>query len=81
MEKETKYYVESLNHDLNGLNTIIIEIDKFLVDREYINFFMKMYMQWSKDGSSNSSSRILIIPRLPSFEKLALLKLQLYIEA
>ena len=40
-----------------------------------------MYMQWSKDDSSTSSSRTLIIPRLPQFEKLDLLQFQLYIEA
>ena len=40
MEKYTQNYVESLNHDPNWLKTIIIEIDKFLIDRENINFFM-----------------------------------------
>ena len=44
MEKKTKHYVESLNHDTNWLNKITIEIDKFLIDREYIEFFMKMYL-------------------------------------
>ena len=36
-EKENKHYVESLNHDLNWLKKIIIEIDKFLTYFEYIN--------------------------------------------
>ena len=72
MEKETKHYVEYLNHDPNWLKTITTEIDKFLIDREYINFFIIMYMQWSKDGGSTSSSRTFIIPRLPCFEKLDL---------
>ena len=80
MEKETKYYVEYLNHDPNWLKTITIEIDKFLIDREYINFFMKIYMQWRKYNASTSSSQILIIPRLPCFEKLDLSQFQLYIE-
>ena len=65
-----------LNHDTN-----CIEIDKFLIDCEYINFFMQMYMQWSKDEGSTSSSRKLSIPRLTRLEKLALSQLQLYIEA
>ena len=69
MEKETKHYVLSLNHDPNWLKTIIIEIDKFLIDRVYIDFFMQMYMQWSKDNGSNSSFPKLIIPRLPRFVK------------
>ena len=34
MEKETKHYVEYLNHDTNWLKTITIEIDKFLINRE-----------------------------------------------
>ena len=55
MEKETKYYVESLNHNPNWLKTITIENYKFLVDREYIDFFMKMYMQWIKEDGSTSS--------------------------
>ena len=56
MEKETKYYVESLNHDPNWLQTTHIEIDKLLIDCEYINFFMKIYMQWIKDDGFTSSS-------------------------
>ena len=81
MEKETKHYVESLNHFPNWLNTITIEIDKLLIDSKYIKFFIQMYMQWSKYDSSTSSSRTLIIPRLPQFEKLNFLQFKLYIEA
>ena len=81
MEKETKNYVESLNHDPNWLKTAIIEIYKFLIDREYINFFGPMYMQWRKDGGSTSSSGTFSIPHLPRFEKLYLSQFQLYIEA
>ena len=71
-KKETKHHVESLNHDPNWLKTITIEIDKLLIDREYINFFILMYMQWRRHDSYTSSSQTLIIPRMPSFEKLAL---------
>ena len=45
MEKETKHYVESLNQDPNWLETITIEIDNSLINREYIQFFIIMYMQ------------------------------------
>ena len=55
MEKETKYYVESLNHEPNWLKKISIEIDKFLINREYIDFFMKNYLQWRKYQVSTSS--------------------------
>ena len=72
MEKETKYYVESLNNDPNWLKKITIEIDKFLIDREYINYSMKMYLQWIKDEGYTSSSQKLIIKRLPRFEKVDL---------
>ena len=44
MEKETKHYIEYLNHDPNWLKIITIDIDKFLIDREYIDFFAKMYI-------------------------------------
>ena len=40
MEKDTKNYVESLNQDPNWLKAITTEIDKFLIDREYIDFFV-----------------------------------------
>ena len=77
MEKETKHYVEYLNHDPNWLKTINIEIDKFLIDHEFIDFCMLMYMQWSKDNGSTLSYRELIIPRMPCFQKLALSQLRL----
>ena len=41
MEKETKHYVVYLNHNPNWIETINIEIDKLLIDREYIDFFMQ----------------------------------------
>ena len=80
MEKETKHYVEYINHDPNWLKTITIEIDKLLVDREYIDFFMQIDMKWVKDNSSTSYLQKFIIPRLPCFEKLAFSQFQLYIE-
>ena len=81
MEKDTKHYVESLIHDPNWLKKITIYIYKFVIDIEYINFFMQMYMQQNKDDGSTSFFRTLIISRLPRFEKLAQSQFQLYIEA
>ena len=52
MEKETKNYVKYINHNPNWLKMITIEIDKFMIDIEYINLFMQMYMQWIKDNGS-----------------------------
>ena len=80
MEKETKHYVEYLNCYSKWLKKITIWIDNFLINREYIEFFMQMYMQWSKDDGSTSSFRKLTIPRLPPFEKLALSQFKLCIE-
>ena len=73
--------MEPLNNDSNWVKTISIENDKFLINRKYIQFFMKMYLQWSKDDSSTSYSRKLIILRLPIFDKMVLSQFQLYIEA
>ena len=70
MERETKHYVESLNHDPKWLKKISIEIYKFLINRKYIDFFMQMYMQWREEDGSTSSFQTLIIPSLPRFEKL-----------
>ena len=42
MEKETKYYVEYLNHNPNWLKTITIEIDKFLQKRHPISRFVDL---------------------------------------
>ena len=72
--------MESLNHDTNWLKTITIEIDKLLINREYINFFMQMYMQWIKDDGYTASFQTLIISRLLHLEKLALSQFKLYIE-
>ena len=73
--------MESLNQDPNWLKKITIEIDNFLVDCEYINVFVKMCMQWTKDNSSASSYQTFIIPCLPRFEKLALSQFKVYIES
>ena len=57
MEKENKRYVGYINHNTNWLKKFSIEDDKFLIDREYIDFSMQMYMQRSKDDGSTSSFR------------------------
>ena len=75
-EKEDKHYVEYLNHNQNWLRKITIEIDKFLIDREYIDLFMQIYFQWSKGNSSTSYFQKLIIPRLHRFEKMAFSQIQ-----
>ena len=80
MEKQTKHYVEYFNQDPNWLKKISIEVDKFVINCEYIDFFMQIYMQWSKYDGSTSSFLTLIIPRLPRFDKLAFSIFKVYIE-
>ena len=80
MENEIRNYVESLNHDPQWVRRITNDINKLLVDREYIDFFMQIYMQWSKDNGYTSSNQKLIIECLPHFEKLALSQFKVYIE-
>ena len=67
MENETKQYVEYINNNHNWLKKIIIEFYQFLIDHEHINFLMQMYMKWSKDDGSFSSSYILSIMCLSCF--------------
>ena len=72
--------MECLNHYSNWLKTITNEIDKFIINCEYNNFFMQMHIHWSKDNSYTSLYQTFIIPRLPRFEKMDLSQFQLYIE-
>ena len=72
--------MESLNHDPNWLKKISIDIDQFLIDREYIYFFMQMFIQRRKDDGSTSSFQKLIITYLYCFETLALSQFKAYIE-
>ena len=80
MENEIGHYVEYLNQDRQWVRRIALDINKLLVDREYIDFFMQIYMQWIKDNGYISSNQKLIIECLPHFEKLALSQFKLYIE-
>ena len=80
MENKIRHYVESLNHYYQWVLRITNDVNKLLVTREYIELFMKIYMQWSKDNGYTSSNPKLIIECLPHFEKLALSQLKVYIE-
>ena len=44
MENEIRHYVEYINHDPQWVRIITNDINKLLVDREYIDFFMQIYM-------------------------------------
>ena len=71
MENDIRQYIDSLNHDPICVRRITNDINKLLVNREYIDFFMQIYMQWSSDNR---------IECLPHFEKMALSQFNVYIE-
>ena len=71
MENEITHYIYSLNHDHQWVGRITNDINKLLVKREYIDFFMQIYMQWSSDNS---------IKCLPHFDKMTLSQFKVYIE-
>ena len=80
MKNEIRHYVESLNHDPQWVRIIRDDINKLLVNRGYIDFFIQIYMQWRKENGYTSSNQKLIIECLPNFEKLALSQFKVYIE-
>ena len=71
MKYEIRQYIDSLYHDPIWVRGITNDINKLLVNREYIYFFMKIYMQWSSDNS---------IECLPHFEKMDFSQFKVYIE-
>ena len=80
MENEIRHYIDSLNHDTQWVGRITNDVNKLLVNREYIDFFMQIYMQWSRDNRYTPYDQILIIERLPYFEKMDLSQFKVYIE-
>ena len=67
-----RQYIDCLKHDPSWVGRIKNDINKLLVNREYIDFFIKIYEPWSSDNS---------IECLPHFEKMALSQFKVYIEA
>ena len=51
MEYEIRQYIDSLYHNPIWVQGITNDINRLLVNREYIDFFMQIYMQWSSDNS------------------------------
>ena len=70
-ESDIRHNIDSLNHDPQWVGRITNDINKLLVNSEYIDFFMQIYMQWISDNS---------IECVPHFEKLALSQFKVYIE-
>ena len=72
MAYDIRKYIDCLNCDPSWVGRIKNDINKLLVNREYIDFFIQIYEQWSRDNS---------IKYLPHFEKMALSQFKVYIEA
>ena len=72
MAYDIRHYIHCLQSDPSWEGRINNDINKVFVNREYIDFSIKIYEQWSSDNS---------IKCLPHFEKMALSQFKLYIEA
>ena len=72
MAYDIRRYIDSIKHDPFGVERITNDINKLLVKREYIYFFVQIYLQWSSDNR---------IECLPHFEKMALSQFKVYIKA
>ena len=71
MAYDIRQYIDSLKHEPSWLGRIKNDINKLLVNHEYIDFFIQLYEQWSSDNS---------IGCLPHYEKMAFSKFKVYIE-
>ena len=72
MAYDIRHYIHCLQHDSFWVRINKNDINKLLVNREYIDFFVQIYIQWSSDNSNKC---------LPHFGKMALSQLKVYIEA
>ena len=72
MAYDIKQYIDCLQHDPSRVGRINNDINKLLFNREYIEFFNQIYIQWISDNS---------IKCLTHFDKMALSQFKLYIEA
>ena len=50
MTYDIRQYIDCLQHDPSWLGRIKNDINKLLVNREYIDFFIQIYEQWSSDN-------------------------------
>ena len=60
-------YIDSLKHNPSWVGRIDNKINKLLVNREYIDFFIQIYIQWRSDNS---------IECLPHSEKMPFVTIQ-----
>ena len=72
MAYDIRHYIHCLQHDPFWVGRVKNDINKLLLNREYIDFFIQIYEHWSSDNR---------IKCLPHFEKMALSQFKVYIEA
>ena len=72
MACDIRQYIDSLKHNPFWVGRIKNDINKLLVNHEYIDFLIQIYIQWSSDNS---------IECMPHYEKMALSQFKVYIEA
>ena len=72
MAYDIRHYIHCLQHDHFWVGRIKNDINKVLVNREYIEFFIRIYEKWRTYNRMKC---------LPHFEKISLSQFKLYIEA
>ena len=72
MEYDIRHDIHCLQHDHFWVGRIKNDINKLIVNREYIEFFIQIYEQWSTYNSMTC---------LPHFEKTEFSQFKVYIEA
>ena len=72
MEYDIRHNIYCLQHNHFWVERIQNDINKLLVNREYIDFFIQIYEQWRTYNR---------MKYLPHFEKMALSQFKVYIEA
>ena len=72
MAYEIRHYIHCLQHDHFWVQRIQNDINKLIVNREYIDFFIRIYEKWRTYNRMKC---------LPHCEKMALSQFKVYIEA
>ena len=72
MAYDIRQYIDCLKHDPSWVRRIKNDINKLLVNREYIDFLIQIHDQWISDNS---------IKCLTHSKKMALSQFKVYIEA
>eukprot|EP00978_Attheya_sp_CCMP212_P049316 scaffold648309_cov161-Attheya_sp.AAC.1 len=78
-EEVGKHYLKLLNAGANKNINLSRELDKYLITRNHLQLFVKMFNHWANTDGSSTSSQLSSF-RLPRFESLALSQFQFYFD-